>query len=89
MSDVDEEDSKTPLTEEGQPDSMDQTVMIPKAALGDRECKPGETLTLRVVSVDDDGVQATVQGYGQDNQSGANGYQEAGPAIDAMASQNA
>lgn len=37
---------------------------VPKDALGDKECKPGDTITLRVTEVDEDGdVGVKMEGY--------------------------
>lgn len=57
-------------TPEAKPEnsSDSETVVIPKSALGGRECKPGEELNLKVVQVNEDSVLAKV-GYSEDEES--------------------
>lgn len=75
------EDTEVPLTEEGEPESPAMAqVRIPAAALG-REVKAGETITLKVISSDDDGVSATVV---EADATGSDDYEEAGPIFDRM-----
>lgn len=75
-----------PPEEAGEPtgnESQEKTsVFIPKDALGDRQCKPGEKLTLTVNDVDQDTgeVEATVDGYEGGSGTGGN----TSKAIDSM-----
>lgn len=70
---------ETPITEEGEPNS--EMLTIPPEMLGGRKCKPGETLTLKVVSVGKDGVQAELAGESKED------YPEADTEIDSMATE--
>lgn len=60
-------------------EATEQTsIFIPREALGDRECKPGEKLTVTVKDVDEDTgeVEAVVEGY-EDKAPESSGVQEA------------
>lgn len=75
------EDSDVPMAEEGEPESPAMAqVHIPAAALG-RAVKAGETITLKVVSSDDDGVSATIV---ESESAGGDDYEEAGAIFDRM-----
>ena len=49
-------------------------IFLDKSSLGDKRCKPGDTLTLKVVDVDSESgdVEATLEGY--DHKGGDKGY---------------
>lgn len=90
MEDFDEEtpvaelpEEETPLTEEGTPEKP-STVSIPMASLGGKEMNEGDTITLRVVSVGEDGVEAEVTS-GKEADAAGDQYEEADTAIDGMA----
>lgn len=82
------EATETPLTEENAPDEDETTVAISSGALNGKEVKEGQTITMKVVSVDDEGVRAVVVTDEGEPESGE-GYQEAGPQFDQMAADNA
>lgn len=48
---------------------MPDTITVPKSVLGDKECKPGDTLNFRVVDVDPDtgDVEVEMSGYSHAN----------------------
>lgn len=75
-------DDEIPMAEEGEPEPMQGTVTIPKSALAGRDVSEGDTVTLRVVSVDDDGVRAELA---TNTETGEPGYEEPNAAIDSMA----
>lgn len=74
-----EDSGDTPLAEEGTPEDAG-SIHIPMAALG-REVEAGQTITLRIVSADENGVQAEVVSEVSEGE-----YEDAGPAFDRMAS---
>lgn len=74
------DEGETPMTEEGTPEST--SVHIPTAALG-RSVEPGETITLRVVASDENGVQAEVV----ESVRAEGDYEEADVAFDRMATE--
>lgn len=74
-------EEEMPMAEEGTPEPAG-AISIPLASLGGAEYAPGDTITLRVVTVNDDGVQAEVQA-GKPQPS--DDYQEPDAAIDQMA----
>ncbi len=61
------------------PDNTDEpvSVFLPKAALGDEKCKPGDKLTLTVKDVDSEtgDIEATVD-YGSDEEKGEGGMMD-------------
>lgn len=72
------------MSEPTDSESSERTsVFIPKEALGERECKPGEKLTLTVRDVDADSgeVEATVDGYSEERPSSSS---DTAGAIDSM-----
>ena len=77
-----EDSGETPMAEEGTPESTG-AIHIPMAALG-RDVEAGQTITLRVVSSDENGVQAEVV---SDVSSDGPEYEEAGSAFDRMSAE--
>ena len=53
---------------------MPDTITVPKSVLGDKQCKPGDTLNFRVVDVDPETGDAEVEmsGYSHANGGGGN-----------------
>lgn len=52
------------MSEEGDVQVTESDFYIPKDALGDKKCKPGDTITLTVSQVDDEGdVGVKMSGY--------------------------
>lgn len=77
-------ETEQPMTEDGTPETT-ESISIPRAALGSRDVKEGDTIRMKVTAVTDDGVQAEVA---DDKETGkAEGeYQEPNAAMDKMPS---
>lgn len=95
--DIDEQESKTPvtkkpsksdepLTEEGQPEGSGQTIEIPIEFVGGKEFKAGDELVLKVVSVEDGKLEVEYATGSDEEESGA--PPSADDEIDAMAAQS-
>jgi len=74
MAMMDEEMAETPATMPMEEEEK-SSIFLPKSSLGGKECKPGDTLTLKVQDVDPEtgDVEAVMEGYEHKSNSG---YQE-------------
>ena len=63
--------------------TMPDTITVPKSVLGDKECKPGDTLNFKVVDVDPETGDAEVTMSGYSHANGGEGGESVG---DEMAS---
>lgn len=74
---------ETPMTEEGSPEEPSEGIRIPMSALG-REVAEGETITLRVIASDENGISAEI--VEAEAAPSRDGYEEPNAAFDRMAS---
>lgn len=72
---------ETPMTEEGMPEA-NSTITIPSAMLAGREPAEGDTITMKVVAVTDDGVEVAISEAPEQSEEE---YPEASSQIDEMA----
>ena len=75
--------TETPQTEEGQPEPQDSAT-IPDTMLQGKQFKVGDSITLKVVAVGDDGIEVELP---EEQQSQGEEYPEPNSEIDSMAAQ--
>lgn len=81
--DMDEsaESEETPITEEGAPEEMAESIHIPSGFLQGKAFKAGDKVVLTVVSTDDEGVEVAMSEAMPESEEGPSANEE----IDAMA----
>lgn len=72
---------KTPITEEGAPEGMSDSIHIPAGFLQGKMCKAGDKLVFTVVAADDEGVEVEMAEAAEEGANGPTADEE----IDAMA----